>query len=52
MAPALTSKNLFSHHTWKPPFALSTRIWKMLHHLTRALVLSAVFLWVLSRTTM
>jgi hypothetical protein len=47
-----TSKNLFSHHTWKIPSPIKTPIWNMLHHLTLAFVLSAVFRWVLSRRTM
>lgn len=47
-----TSKNLFNHHTWKIPSPIKTPIWNMLHHLTLAFVLSAVFRWVLSRSTM
>lgn len=47
-----TSKNLFSHHTWKTPSAINTPSWKIDHHLTLAFVLSAVFLCVRSRTTM
>ena len=47
-----TSKNLFNHHTWKIPSPIKTPIWNMLHHLTLAFVLSAVFRWVLSRRTM
>jgi hypothetical protein len=46
-----TSKNRFSHQTWKTPSAANTPIWKMLHHFTRALVLSAVFRCVRSRRT-
>jgi hypothetical protein len=46
-----TSKNRFSHHTWKMPSPIKTPIWKMLHHLTRPFVLSAVFRCILSRTT-
>lgn len=47
----LTSKNLFSHQTWKTPSPISTASWKILHHLTRLFVLSAVFRCTLSRTT-
>lgn len=47
-----TSKNLFNHQTWKMPSPTKTPIWNMLHHLTLAFVLSAVFRWVLSRRTM
>lgn len=49
--PRPTSKNLFSHQTWNTPSASSTPNWKILHHLTLAFVLSAVFLCVLSLTT-
>lgn len=49
---SLTSKNRFSHHTWNMPSPISTLTWKMLHHFTRALVLSAVLRCVRSRTTM
>jgi hypothetical protein len=48
----VTSKKRFSHHTWKKPWPTSTMSWKMLHHLMRALVLSAVFLCTRSRTMM
>lgn len=50
--PRLTSKNLFNHHTWNTPSPISTASWKMLHHFTRALVLSAVFRCTRSLTTM
>lgn len=43
-----TSKNLFNHHTWNTPSPSKTPSWKMLHHLTLAFVLSAVFLCVRS----
>jgi len=52
LVESLTSKNRFSHQTWKMPSPMTTPIWKMLHHLTRALVLSAVLRCVRSRTTM
>lgn len=48
----LTSKNLFNHHTWKTPSPISTPSWKIDHHFTRALVLSAVLRCVRSRITM
>lgn len=47
-----TSKNLRSHQTWKMKSLMTTMMTKMFHHLTRAFVLSAVFLCVRSRTTM
>ena len=47
-----TSKNLFNHQTWKIPSPINTPNWKIDHHLTLEFVLSAVFLCVLSRTTM
>lgn len=47
-----TSKNLRSHQTWKTDSPTTTPMMKMFHHFTRLLVLSAVFRWVRSRTTM
>ena len=47
-----TSKNRLSHQTWKIPSPIRTASWKMLHHFTRAFVLSAVFRWTRSRRTM
>jgi hypothetical protein len=47
-----TSKNRFRYHTWNSPFPPTTPSWKMLHHFTREFVLSAVFRWTISRTTM
>lgn len=47
-----TSKNLRSHQTWNTDSPMTTLRMKMFHHLTRLLVLSAVFRWVRSRTTM
>ena len=43
-----TSKNRFNHHTWNTPSPSKTPSWKILHHLTLAFVLSAVFLCVRS----
>lgn len=48
----LTSKNLLSHQTWKTDSPMTTPMMKTFHHLTRLFVLSAVFRWVRSRTTM
>ena len=48
----LTSKKRRNHQTWNRDSPITRPMMKKFHHLTRALVLSAVLRWVRSRMTM